>query len=53
LKSLKSTTYVIHRILNGTIIVRNKILFKFEDNKKQILSCQNKFVLKPNKTNFV
>jgi len=37
----KSTTHVIYiyRILtlHGTIIIGNQILFKFEDNKKQIL----------------
>jgi len=38
LKFLTSTTHVIYRILTlyGTIIIGNKILFKFEDNKKQI-----------------
>jgi len=39
LKFLTSTTHVIYRILtlHGIIIIGNKILFKFEYNKKQIL----------------
>jgi len=39
LKFLTTTTHVIYRILtlHRTIIIGNKILFKFEDNKKQIL----------------
>ena len=39
LKFLKSTPHLIYRILtlHETIIISNKILFKFEDNKKQIL----------------
>ena len=39
LKFLKISTHLIYRILtlHENIIIGNKILFKFEDNKKQTL----------------
>jgi len=46
LKFLTIVTYLIYRILTLLkIIVWNKILFKFEDNKKQILFKKNKQTL--------
>jgi len=52
LKFVTIVTHLIYRILTLLeIIVWNKILFKFEDNKKQILFKKNKQTLFK-KTNF-
>jgi len=41
-KFLTIVTHLIYRILTFGTTIWNEILFKFEDNKKQTLSCSKK-----------